>query len=60
MQQKSGLSGWSARYFVSREAGRCVRIGFFGAVGTLLGNFERQGCRFSPTSIEEAPFMEGV
>lgn len=60
MQQKSGLSGWSARYFVSRETGRCVRIGFFGAVGTLLGNFERQGCRFSPTSIEEAPFMEGV
>ena len=57
---KSGLSGWSARYFVSRETGRCVRIGFFGAVGTLLGNFERQGCRFSPTSIEEAPFMEGV
>lgn len=34
--------------------------GFFGAVGTLIGNFERQGCRFSPTSIEEAPFMEGV
>lgn len=34
--------------------------GFFGAVGTLLGNFERQGCRFSPTLIEEAPFMEGV
>ena len=60
MQQKSGLSGWSARYFVSRETGRCVRIGFFGAVGTLLGNFERQGCRFSPTSIEGAPFMEGV
>lgn len=60
MQQKSGLSGWSARYFVSRETGRCVRIGFFGAVGTLIGNFERQGCRFSPTSIEEAPFMEGV
>lgn len=57
---KSGLSGWSARYFVSRETGRCVRIGFFGAVGTLLGNFERQGCRFSPTSTEEAPFMEGV
>ena len=57
---KSGLSGWSARYFVSRETGRCVRIGFFGAVGTLFGNFERQGCRFSPTSIEGAPFMEGV
>ena len=60
MQQKSGLSGWSARYFVSRETGCCVRIGFFGAVGTLLGNFERQGCRFSPTLIEGAPFMEGV
>lgn len=29
MQQKSGLSGWSARYFVSRETGRRVRIGFF-------------------------------
>lgn len=60
MQQKSGLSGWSARYFASRETGCCVRIGFFGAVGTLLGNFERQGCRFSPTLIEGAPFMEGV
>lgn len=60
MQQKSELSGWSARCFVSRETGRCVRIGFFGAVGTLLGNFERQDCRFSPTSIEGAPFMEGV
>lgn len=57
---KSGLSGWSARYFVSRETGCCVRIGFFGAIGTLLGNFERQGCRCSPTSIGEAPFMEGV
>ena len=61
MQQKSGLSGWSARYFVSRETGRCVRIGFFfGAVGTLIGNFERQGCRCSPTLIEGSPFMEGV
>lgn len=60
MQQRSGLSGWSARYFVSRETGCCVRIGFFGAVGALFGNFERQGCRCSPTSIEGAPFMEGV
>ena len=60
MQQKSGLSGWSARYFVSRETGRCAGIGLFGVVGALFGNFERQGCRFSPTSIEEAPFMEGV
>lgn len=60
MQQKSGLSGWSTRYFVSRETGRCVRIGFFGAVGTLIGNFERQGCRCSPTLIEGSPFMEGV
>ena len=57
---KNGLSGWSARYFVSRETGRCVRIGFFGAVGALFGNIERQGCRCSPTSIEGAPFMEGV
>ena len=28
MQQKNGLSGWSARYFVSRETGRCVQSGF--------------------------------
>ena len=34
--------------------------GFFGAVGTLIGNFERQGCRCSPTLIEGSPFMEGV
>lgn len=60
MQQKSGLSGWSARYFVSRETGRRAGIGLFGAVGTLIGNFERQGCRCSPTLIEGSPFMEGV
>lgn len=60
MQQKSGLSGWSARCSVSRETERCVGIGLFGVVGALFGNFDRRGCRRSLTSIEGAPFMEGV
>lgn len=60
MQQKMDYLGGVQDILFHVKPGRCVRIGFFGAVGALFGNFERQGCRCSPTSIEGAPFMEGV
>ena len=49
MQQKVDYLGGvqDISFLVKQDA--ASESGFFGAVGTLLGNFERQGCRFSPT-----------